>query len=170
MNTQEKELKHCTACNQMTNHSGETCLKHTPDTEENAYSRGYKQGRFDADMDRLNKTPTPDTEWESVELAATNLWAIIYEGLMKDGVKFPNNFNGIGAAYGGYARIIEAFGKERSSRDTYWKERVRKEVEGMKRKITFNGSDESGFIQYGQVIDSDCEYNQALDTLLDNLK
>ena len=48
----------------MTNHSGETCLKHTPDTEKNAYSRGYKQGRFDADMDRLNKTPTPDTEWE----------------------------------------------------------------------------------------------------------
>jgi len=33
MNTQEKELKHCTACNQMTNHSGETCLKHTSDIE-----------------------------------------------------------------------------------------------------------------------------------------
>jgi len=72
-------------------------------------------------------------------------------------------------------KIVEALllsheEKVRDERDTYWKERVRKEVEGMKRKITFNGSDESGFIQYGQVIDSDCEYNQALDTLLDNLK
>lgn len=66
--------------------------------------------------------------------------------------------------------VDEAIAEATSSRDTYWKERVRKEVEGMKRKVTFNGSDESGFIQYGQVIDSDCEYNQALDTLLDNLK
>ena len=93
----------------------------TPDTEE------LDEDHNQADADALKVLNTPDTEWESVELAATNLWAIIYEGLMKDGVKFPNNFNGIGAAYGGYARIIEAFGKERSSRDTYWKERVRKE-------------------------------------------
>lgn len=33
--------------------------KHTPDMEP--YGRGYKQGRFDAEMDRLNET-TPDIE------------------------------------------------------------------------------------------------------------
>jgi CRISPR/Cas system CMR-associated protein Cmr1 (group 7 of RAMP superfamily) len=29
----DKELKHCTTCNQMTNHRGDTCLKHMNDTE-----------------------------------------------------------------------------------------------------------------------------------------
>ena len=43
------------------------------------------------------------------EERATETWSLIYRGLVKDGVKFPNNFDGIGAAYGGYARLIEAF-------------------------------------------------------------
>ena len=29
----DKELKHCTTCNQMTNHRGDTCLKHMNDIE-----------------------------------------------------------------------------------------------------------------------------------------
>lgn len=114
---------------------------------------------------------TPDTEWESVELMATNLWAIIYEGLIKDGVKFPNNFDGIGAAYGGYARIIEALEKERTSRDTYWKERVeeaRKEAYAhaeIVRQRTLNDIREA--------VEADVPYGGAKDcvyVILDNLK
>lgn len=36
----------------------------TPDTEGEAYGRGYKQGRFDSEMDRLNEGPaTPETNY-----------------------------------------------------------------------------------------------------------
>jgi hypothetical protein len=46
---------------------------------------------------------------KSNEDLASEVWALIHSGLVKDGVKFPNNFDGIGAAYGGCARLIEAF-------------------------------------------------------------
>lgn len=51
---------------------------------------------------------TPKTNEQTVEEMASDIWAIIYSGLVKQGVKFPDNFDGIGAAYGGYARLIEA--------------------------------------------------------------
>ena len=35
----------------------------------------------------------------------TALWAEVYKSLIKDGIKFPNNFNGIGAAYRGLCAI-----------------------------------------------------------------
>ncbi len=50
------------------------------------------------------------------------------------------------------------------SRDTYWKEMVRKEVEGMKKHESHIGI---GGLYTAQV---QMEVNQALDTLLDNLK
>lgn len=52
-------------------------------------------------------TAAPEVK-DRIEERATEIWAIIYSGLVKDGVKFPNNFDGIGAAYGGYTRLIEA--------------------------------------------------------------
>ena len=36
---------------------------------------------------------------------ATAIWAKVYESLIKDGVKFPKNFNGIGACYEGLCVI-----------------------------------------------------------------
>ena len=35
----------------------------------------------------------------------TAIWAKVYESLIKDGVKFPKRFDGIGAAYGGLCAI-----------------------------------------------------------------
>lgn len=55
------------------------------------------------------------TTLKTVEEVATDLWAIQHSGLVKDGVKFPNNFDGIGAAYGGYARIIESITQDRQA-------------------------------------------------------
>jgi len=37
----------------------------------------------------------------------TALWSKVYQSLIKDGVKFPKNFNGIGASYGGLTAICE---------------------------------------------------------------
>lgn len=123
MNTQEKELRHCTACNQMTNHSGETCLKHTPDTEENAYSRGYKQGRFDAEMDRLNEEKhTPDTEWVRVLQDKARDYFLLWEKEAKKLRVKPDEL---------FFHLIDPLVEElvqqiRDARDTYWKEGVRK--------------------------------------------
>lgn len=137
----------------------------TPDTRPvSATKATYEEAREAGEsLLKLANGDTPDTEMESVEMMATNLWAIIYEGLIKDGVKFPKNFDGIGAAYGGYARIIEALEKERTSRDTYWKERVRKEVEGMRKNENNLGFELKDKWKAEA-------HNQALDTLLDNLK
>lgn len=33
------------------------------------------------------------------------IWAKVYNNLIKDGVKFPKGFDGIGAAYGGLCAI-----------------------------------------------------------------
>jgi len=44
---------------------------------------------------------------------ATAIWANVYRSLIKDKVKFPKNFNGIGAAYGGLCEIqktLEEYG------------------------------------------------------------
>ena len=62
-------------------------------------------------------------------------------------------------------RIIEQI---REERDTYWKERVRKEVEGLK-FVPRIGRDKNGkIISYTSPIEEG--HNNALDTLLDNLK
>ncbi len=115
----------------------------TPDTEVDAYSRGYKQGRFDSEMDRLNEEkPTPDTEWEK---------------------EFDKEFDWIDEyisdkpTYDHYNDIKTFIANQRSSRDTYWKERIEKQR--IKQDAITDGAKEwkDG-------------YNQALDTLLDNLK
>jgi hypothetical protein len=41
-----KELKHCTTCNQMTNHRGDTCLKHMNDTEIEATEEMVDRGTY----------------------------------------------------------------------------------------------------------------------------
>lgn len=97
MNTPEKELKHCTACNQMTNHSGEKCLKHTP-----------------------------DTEWESVfnysvETGLLKRFFKLYEEGRKTGD--PQNFVDYFKAE---HYLLTEVGKAIFSRDTYWKERDKK--------------------------------------------
>ncbi len=58
-----------------------------------------------------------------------------------------------------YALLGEFEDKIISSRDTYWKERVRKEVEKLKKSYSCSPLD-----------DDEEVWNQALDTLLDNLK
>ncbi len=60
-----------------------------------------------------------------MELVATYTWATIYEGLIKDGVKFPKNFDGIGASYGAYARIIEALETYGNARELEGVEKVK---------------------------------------------
>ncbi len=82
------------------------------------------------------------TKLKTVEEVATETWALIYEGLMKDKVKFPNNFDGIGAAYGGYARIIEAITQDRQSLHTS----LVAAVEGI--KLTKEDYEKSDFATY----------------------
>ena len=41
----------------------------------------------------------------------TELWARIYEYLIKEGVKFPKGWNGVGVAYGGLC-IVDKVLKE----------------------------------------------------------
>jgi len=58
-----------------------------------------------------------------------------------------------------------------SSRDTYWKERVRKEVEGMRREvITVPPKGTPNRMAKKRNSRINIGFNQALDTLLDNLK
>ena len=101
---------------------------------------------------------TPDTEWS--------------EQIIDLGVQVNTVQDG-DANYREYTfndAQLEAF---TSSRDTYWKERVRKEVEGMRKTKTFpqhlNGWD-GKTTYFERLSDGDIHFNQALDTLLDNLK
>lgn len=81
---------------------------------------------------------------KSNEDLASEVWVIIHSGLVKDGVKFPNNFDGIGAAYGGYVRLIEALTlkyeeKEEAVREAYSKGReyaMAEAVEIIKRTLS----------------------------------
>jgi len=53
------------------------------------------------------KTEQPDISF------ATKVWADVYESLIKDGVVFPDKFNGVGAAYRAFAIIDKAIQVER---------------------------------------------------------
>ena len=85
------------------------------------------------------------------EERATETWSLIYSGLVKDGVKFPNNFDGIGAAYGGYARLIEAFTTLRKEQE----EAVAEAVE-----VTENTSD--GYHTFKELYEFRKIYNAVL--------
>ena len=97
---------------------------------------------------------TPDTEWEK--------WCDTLAGY--SGSASNENFKA----------HKEATLALLSTRDTYWKERVRKEVEGIRKKgnngegLPFENSPEI----YGNARMEAWKngHNQALDTLLDNLK
>ena len=65
-----------------------------------------------------NPQSNPQIE-EIVKIEATQIWAAIHTSLMKDKVKFPKDFDGIGAAYGGYTvlgnelkRVLLTYGSE----------------------------------------------------------
>ncbi len=65
-------------------------------------------------------------------------------------------------------RLQEKHEEALSSRDTYWKERVRKEVEGMRMtRIQWAGTTDEQKNALLAIFDA---HNQALDALLDNLK
>lgn len=76
------------------------------------------------------------------------------------------------------AKVINFTQNLLSTRDTYWKERVRKEVEGMKVEVREHyddcdvqtGKSQRGECRCGLWRNHHRSRNQALDTLLDNLK
>ena len=51
---------------------------------------------------------------QTVQEVATNVWAEIYEALTKRGVVFPDNFDGVGAAYAGHTILANALTQERT--------------------------------------------------------
>ena len=61
---------------------------------------------------------------QTVQEVATNVWAEIYEALTKRGVVFPDNFDGIGAAYAGHTILANTLTQER----TRLKEEMMKEL------------------------------------------
>ena len=83
----------------MTNHSGETCLKHTPDT----------------DMDKAELA----VFWDEI---AQHLPKSIERGALGD----EKIYRAFATAYPKIKKHLL------SSRDTYWKERVRKDIEAYK--------------------------------------
>ncbi len=100
---------------------------------------------------------TPDTEWESIEKIAEE----VFKKIQKNDIDVENGLEHSFARETLKHVIKEAL----SSRDTYWKERVRKEVEGMKKNSNKEAEwygDDAGWEAQG--------WNNALDTLLDNLK
>lgn len=87
----------------------------TPDTEVDAYSRGYKQGRFDSEMDRLNEEPTtPDTEEDKKLCKELRMVSNMIN--MGEKIQWARETTLMDKA----AERIESL----SFRDTYWKERV----------------------------------------------
>ena len=109
---------------------------------------------------------TPDTEWEK-ELRK-EIQMFFYNA------EHPEVYSSYEVAM--FERkvegIVRIFQNTLTSRDTYWKERVRKEVEGMRKTKTFpqhlNGWD-GKTTYFERLSDGDIHFNQALDTLLDNL-
>jgi len=55
------------------------------------------------------------TKIPSVEERAGELWRCIKHDFEKEGIELPNSWNGIGMAYGGYARAIEALTADRTA-------------------------------------------------------
>lgn len=51
---------------------------------------------------------------QTVQEVATNVWAEIYEALTRRGVVFPDNFDGVGAAYAGHTILANALTQERT--------------------------------------------------------
>ncbi len=113
---------------------------------------------------------TPDTEWETVDRYSVDTGLLkrffkLYEEGRKTGD--PQNF--IDYFKAEHYLLIEV-GKAISSRDTYWKERVRKEVEEAVDecvKIVNNK------VRWAKDADPDEVYEEmwvVKDTLLDNLK
>lgn len=96
---------------------------------------------------------TPDTEWER-QLRID--FEVAYG-------RMPENFEHVPSVH-----ISDWWLEKLSSHTTYWKERVRKEVEGMKENIPPYPHEGA----HGQAITLSAQrgYQDALDTLLDNLK
>lgn len=141
MNTPDTELKHCLTCNQMTNHKGEKCLKHTPDnwnedmerneelmnmntpdTESEPYSGEFDTTKKNWTVKELRKMAkeifTPDTEGEIDEQVKEIMYAKDVDwnwDMQKDTLTYSKS-------YQLHSKIRQAL----SSHTTYWKERVSK--------------------------------------------
>ena len=151
----------------------------TPDTEGEAYGRGYKQGRFDSEMDRLNEGPaTPETNY------CDSMTPEEREAQSKIKVTYTTS-NTPDTEWRTHAQRADYFEPNTlvmtldnidlllTYRDTYWKERVRKEVEAIRkpeREEPNEMADMKKWEVWDRLTDEDEIYNQALDTLLDNLK
>ena len=111
-----------------------------------AMQRAYEAGKADSAHEN-----TPDIEWEK-------------------GWKFKLQEMVAEYQHGRLALscdVLEFVESLLTSRDTYWKERVRKEVEGMKKEEPKH----AGYSRVDASMYSFARgFNQALDTLLDNLK
>lgn len=108
---------------------------------------------------------TPDTEWETANLHKE----LAYFDFLKD-TGMNNNPECDASLYDYLLGVVEGL---LSSRDTYWKERVRKEVEAIRkpeREEPNEMADMKKWEVWDRLTDEDEIYNQALDTLLDNLK
>ncbi len=174
----------CTSCNGWGANGGascNTCTKNTPDTE------------FDSDKEVVGSDclcvlgskkhnpeceyATPDIEWEKV----VEEFYLNFTDIEKQELDTPSwNHNGV-TPY-----LVEQWIRTLlTSRDTYWKERVRKEVEDMSHNIKIEIAGISGILNGSAVSDSGQAHTaqmklgnilEALDTLLekftneDNLK
>lgn len=111
---------------------------------------------------------TPDTEWESVLKEFDDLYPPVTIG-----------YDGNETDFFRREKMREFIIQVISSRDTYWKERVRKEVEDMSHNIKIEIAGISGILNGSAVSDSGQAHTaqmklgnilEALDTLLDNMK
>jgi len=124
----------------------------TPDTREamrqpQQYTK-EEEAKRNADMQPMN---TPDTEWRE------RLWEWVETA--------PNGVEVLNCYPESVVAIIE---QAISSCNAYWKEVVRKEVEGMRMtRIQWAGTTDEQKNALLAIFDA---HNQALDTLLDNLK
>ena len=150
----------------------------TPDTEGEAYGRGYKQGRFDSEMDRLNEGPaTPETNY------CDSMTPEQREAQSKIKVTYTTS-NTPDTELKKHAQRADYFEPDTlvmtldnidlllTYRDTYWKERVKKEVEAIRkpeREEPNEMADMKKWEVWDRLTDEDEIYNQALDTLLENL-
>ena len=113
----------------------------TPDTEGEAYGRGYKQGRFDSEMDRLNEGPaTPETNY------CDSMTPEEREAQSKIKVTYTTS-NTPDTEWRTHAQRADYFEPDTlvmtldnidlllTSRDTYWKERVEEAVKAERERI-----------------------------------
>jgi len=123
----------------------------TPDTECGCTRTKYCTKHFNESVHRSH--PTPDTEGSSVKEQVYNLVKEVHIQKPFEDVTGEPHY------------VTDQIMKIITSRDTYWKERVRKEVEGMRQSTVQHGHEDND----SRTCDM-CGWNQALDTLLDNLK